>query len=90
MTTEEVTELLKSLESSKAPGPDNLPTVVLKKCANTLAQSITAFINSSFLNCYCLSAWKMANICPVHKKDKKIDVENYRCSYCKSYNADIG
>ena len=49
MITEEVTELFTSLESSKAPGPDNLPTVVLKKCANTLAPSITAFINSSFL-----------------------------------------
>lgn len=47
-------------------------------CANTLAPSITAFINSSFLNGYCLSAWKTANICPVHKKDKKTEVENHR------------
>ena len=78
VTTEEVTKLLTSLDSSKAPGPDNLPAIVLKKCTNTLAPSITAFINSSFLNGYCLSAWKTANICPVHKKDKKTEVENYR------------
>ena len=69
VTTEEVTKLLTSLDSAKAPCPDNLPTIVLKKCANTLAPSITAFINSSFLNGYCLPAWKPANICPVHKKD---------------------
>ena len=78
MTTEEVTKLLTSLDSAKALGPDNLPAIVLKKCANTLAPSITAFINSSFLNGYCLSAWKTANICPVHKKDKKTEVENHR------------
>ena len=78
VTTEEVTELLTSLDSTKAPGPDNLPSIVLKKCAKTLAPSITAFINFSFLNGYCLSAWKTTNICPVHnKKDKKTEVENY-------------
>ena len=66
MTTEEVTELLTSLDSSKAPGPDNLPTIELKKCANTLAPSITAFINSSFLDGYCLSALFGKNYWPTY------------------------
>ena len=70
--------MLSLLDISKAPGPDNLPTIVLKNCASTLAPSITAFINSSFVNGYCLSSWKTANVCPVHKKEKKSEVENYR------------
>ena len=31
VTTEEVTKLLTSLDSAKAPGPDNLLTIVLRK-----------------------------------------------------------
>ena len=52
VTTNEVTELLASLDCSKATGPDNLPSTVLKKCATSLAPSITTFINCSFANGY--------------------------------------
>ena len=57
VTPEEVTKLLISLDSGKAPVPDNLSTIALNQWASALAPCITAFINS-FLNGYCLSAWK--------------------------------
>ena len=70
--------MLHSLDCTKAIGPDNLPSAILKNCASSLAPSITAFFNCSFANGYFLSVWKYANLCPVHKKEKKADVTNYR------------
>ena len=43
----EVCELLSTLDISKTTGPDNLPVVILKNCANSLSPSLTAFINAS-------------------------------------------
>lgn len=68
VSTTEVTTLLEELDCSKAPGPDNIPTVVLKRCASALAPSITALFNCSFANGHFISAWKTANICPVIKE----------------------
>lgn len=78
VSTTEVTTLLEELDCSKAPGPDNIPTVVLKRCASALAPSIAALFNGSFANGHFVSAWKTANICPVHKRENKADVTNYR------------
>ena len=78
VSTFQVTTLLQELDCSKAPGPDNIPTVVLKKCSSALAPSITALFNCSFTNGHFISAWKNANVCPVHKRDNKADVANYR------------
>ena len=73
----EVKDMLRSLDCTKATGPDNLPSAILKNCASSLALSITAFFNCSFANGYFISVWKYANLCPVHTKEKKADVINY-------------
>jgi len=78
VSTTEVTTLLEELDCSQAPGPDNIPTVVLKRCASALAPSITALFNCSFANGHFIAAWKTANICPVHKRENKADVTHYR------------
>ena len=45
VTVDEVSNLLKTLKVNKATGPDKLPNVVLKKCADALAPSLTLFFN---------------------------------------------
>ena len=47
VSSAEVCELLSTLDTSKATGPDNLPVVILKNCANSQSPSLTAFINAS-------------------------------------------
>ena len=42
---DEVSKLLKTLKVNKATGPDKLPNVVLNKCADALAPSLTFLIN---------------------------------------------
>ena len=64
VSTTEVTTLLEELDCSKAPGPDNIPTVVLKRCASALAPSITALFNCSFANGHFVSAWKTVKHMP--------------------------
>ena len=78
VSVKEVTSLLQSINVSKSVGPDSLPNIILKECAEVLAPSLTAFINFGLSHGLRLSQWKYANITPVHKKDKRDDVCNYR------------
>jgi hypothetical protein len=55
---------LKQLDEHKAIGPYGLPTIILKKCAEAIAPSITAFINYGLHRSLYLTDWKYANIPP--------------------------
>ena len=70
--------LLKSVNSSKAAGPDGIHGMVLKNCAVSLAKPLTSLFNASFVTGCIPDEWKLASIVPVHKKDDKVSVENYR------------
>jgi hypothetical protein len=68
----QVTELevflkLKSLNASKSPGPDGVPSWLLKDFAEILAYPITLVINSSFEQEHLPLAWKQANISHIRK-----------------------
>ena len=76
--SDEVRDYLRSLDVNKAIGPDQLPTIVLKECADSLAPSITAIINHGLRNGLHLTQWKCANIPPVYKKGKREEVVNFR------------
>ena len=72
--TDEVRDYLRSLEVNKAIGPDQLPTIVQKECADSLAP----IINHGLCNGLHLTLWKCANIPPVYKKGKREEVVNFR------------
>ena len=70
--------MLLNLDASKACGPDELSGVVLKECARQLAPSLTALFQLSMSSGQLPKQWKLANIVPVHKKESKAEVQNYR------------
>ena len=70
--------LLKEINPSKAAGPDGLHGMVLKNCAASLAKPLTAIFNVSYVTGCIPQDWKLASIVPIHKKDEKGCVENYR------------
>ena len=74
----EIEKQLKQLNPSKAPGPDNIPTKILKECAHLLAPSITTLFNTSLLEGLIPNTWKQANVIPLHKKGDKNAPSNYR------------
>jgi len=78
VTIPQVRKELAKLNTSKAPGPDGVPSRVLKDCAAELAPSLTLLFNKSLTLGKFPQEWKKANVVPVHKKGSKTDVKNYR------------
>ena len=72
----EVTKHLKALNPSKAPGPDLIPTAILKTHADQLAPSITKLFNTSLTQGKVPTLWKQANVIPIHKKGSPYQASN--------------
>ena len=70
--------LLKDINQSKAVGPDGIHGMVLKYCTPSLAKPLTIMFNISFVTGIIPDDWKLASVVPIHKKDEKGSVENYR------------
>ena len=74
----EVAAALRSLDVSKATGPDEISARLLKETAEQIAPSLTLLYNKSLETGVFPDEWKLANIVPIHKKDNEDHVENYR------------
>ena len=68
------------LDPSKSPGPDGIPSLLLKNLTPQISISITFILNKSLSNGFFQSKWKDCNLelTPVFKSDEKDAVSNYR------------
>ena len=73
-----VRKLLLKINTNKAQGPDKIHGKILKECALGLAYPISILFNASFKSSEIPNEWKSANVVPIHKKNCKNNVENYR------------
>ena len=73
-----VRRALKQLDSSKATGPDGIPSRVLKACSSELAYPLAVLFRQSFHMGVQPSSWKTAQVVPIHKKSSKSHAKNYR------------
>ena len=78
ISTSGVEKLLKNIDPSKAPGPDDIPNTILKECAESLAPSLSIIFQKSIDTGMLPNDWLKANIAPVFKKGNKNKAENYR------------
>jgi hypothetical protein len=78
LSVAEIEKALRSLNPTKAPGPDGIPTKILKDCATELAPKFQSLFNTSLRTGRVPEEWKRANVVALHKKGKKIDPSNYR------------
>ena len=74
----EVAKILKGLDIGKANGPDGISNRLLKETYTEIALPLTNLFNISFHLGKVPIAWKESNICPIHKKEDKSNVSNYR------------
>ena len=74
----DVLGILKSLDVSKSTGPDNISPRMLRETAQSITPSLTRLFNLSLNNCHFPSGWKKANVLPLHKKNDKDIMNNYR------------
>ena len=78
LTTDEIITTLLYLYTTKATGPDGIPSRLLKETAWQIEPSLTQLFNKSLNVGKIPNEWKLSNIVPIHKKGKKEHVENYR------------
>ena len=73
-----VEKLLSKIQPHKACGPDEIPNLVLKTCAKSLAPGVAALFQKSLDTGTLPKDWKDANVTPVFKKGARHAPENYR------------
>ena len=88
VSNEDVTKLLKGFNPSKALGPDELHTRVLKELLTELGPVFAHLFQKSLDTGEIHKEWSLANICPLYKKGERALSFNYRpvaltCVPCK-------
>lgn len=78
LTEDMITSKLKCLDVRKGPGPDELPPILLAKCAKSFATPLTYLFNYSLQSGCFPTAWKRVKIVPIFKNGRKNDIQNYR------------
>ena len=73
-----VKRLLGSLDTTKAHGPDNISTRVLRECAGPLSAPVARLFGFFMRKGTMPRSWKHAHVTPVYKKKAKSDPANYR------------
>ena len=74
----EVLDILKSLDVTKATGPDGISARLLKEGAPSISVSLTKLLNLSLNLGTFPSLWKQANVTPLYKKGDSYLCNNYR------------
>ncbi|CAC5414981.1 unnamed protein product [Mytilus coruscus] len=74
----EVNKLLKDLNTSKSPGPDQVHPKVLSELANTIDSPLSTKFNESLKSGTVPKRWKIGQISALFKKGDKTSPSNYR------------
>ena len=78
VNVQKVRELLKSVNTSKSTGPDEIHPRFLKELADHLAYPITILFNNSLSEGSLPPIWKSANVSCIFKSGDKKSASNYR------------
>ena len=77
-TEQEVLVLLKSIDTSKASGPDKISGRMLKETAVSIAKPISMIFNLSIKTGVFPNSWKLSSVVPIPKSSDNISPTNYR------------
>ena len=78
VSEQEVLDILKCLDISKASGPDGISPKLLKEAASIIHKPLTILFNMSLTQKQFPSIWKEANVTPLYKKGEENSCSNYR------------
>ena len=78
ITQSGITKLLSELNVDKAPGPDELPNLLLKSAAKEISPFLTDIFEHSIRTGKLPDEWVEANVAPVFKKRDRHTASNYR------------
>ena len=75
---EGIEDLISSMKTNKASGPNSIPTNILKLFKKEFSKPLSDMINMSFNQGVFPNILKIANVIPIHKKGDKLDCNKYR------------
>ena len=78
ITHKEINDIIDVLKLNKAHGPDNISVQMLKLCGEELSVALKIVFDNILETGIFPEQWKQANVTPVHKKNDKQIVSNYR------------
>ena len=78
MSEESMLRSLKMLKSGKAPGPDGVPTNLVKDAATFIAKPLAMIFSASLAKGIVPNVWKLAKITPIFKTGARNEKNNYR------------
>lgn len=76
ITVPEISQILSTLKSSKAPGFDDISNIVLKKLPEKAIKLLTCIFNSCIHLNYFPKLFKKAKVIPIHKPNKPVNNPN--------------
>lgn len=78
ITDEAVYNTAHTINTSKGAGPDKIPPIFIRECAETLTKPLAMIYSRSIEECKYPDRWKLGQITPIHKNGSKSDIKNYR------------
>ena len=76
VTNKDILSIIKSVDSSKSHGFDNISVKMIKICSESVTIPITIIFEESLKKVIFPEIWKKDNVVSIHKKDK-ILIKNY-------------
>ena len=78
ITIQEIKDIISVLKSNKASGPDGISVTMIQFCGEAIYKPLQIIFENILETGIFPDNWKEANITPVHKKNDKQIVSNYR------------
>ena len=78
VTNEQILNILLTLNVNKAHGPDKISVNMIKLCGKELVVPLKLIFQNILNTGIFPDQWKRANVTPIHKKDDKQTIKNYR------------
>ena len=75
---QQILDILRSFKVNKAHGPENISVNMIKLCVTELIVPLSLIFKNILATGIIPDQWKRANVTPVHKKEDKQLVKNYR------------
>ena len=75
---DELADAMQELKSNAAPGPDGVPSILLKRCCKVLSPPLATIWRKSVSTGEIPNVCKTATITPIHKGKSKAVPKNYR------------
>ena len=73
-----ILNLIKGLKANKAHGADKISVQMIQLCGKSLALPLEIIFDNILSTGIFPDLWKSANVTPIHKKDNKQSIKNYR------------